>query len=74
MRRASVTSSNLEAIGYHVESRTLEIEFRHGGVYQYFDVPIHRYVGLMSAGSKGHFFDQFIKKAGYKYRKVPEFD
>lgn len=67
-------SSNLEAIGYHPESRTLEVEFRHGGVYQYLDVPIHRYVGLMTAASKGSFFDRFIKKAGYKYRKVSEFD
>ncbi|RYD70172.1 MAG: KTSC domain-containing protein, partial [Verrucomicrobiaceae bacterium] len=37
MYRATVTSSNLEAVGYHLESRTLEVEFRHGGVYLYFD-------------------------------------
>lgn len=74
MKRSPVSSSNLEAVGYHPESRTLEVEFRHGGVYQYFEVPMHRYVGLMTSTSKGSFFHQFIKKAGYKYRKVPEFD
>jgi hypothetical protein len=74
MKRALVESSNLEAIGYHPESRTLEIAFRHGGVYQYLEVPMHRYIGLMTAPSKGRFFDQFIKKAGYRYRKVPDFD
>ncbi len=74
MERAPVSSSNLEAVGYHPESRTLEVQFRHGGVYQYLDVPIHRYVGLMTAPSKGSFFDRFIKKAGYKYRKVSDFD
>ncbi len=74
MKRAPVSSSNLETVGYHSETQTLEIEFRHGGVYQYYDVPMHRYMELMRADSKGHFFDQFIKKAGYRYRKVPEFD
>ncbi|MHA3773448.1 KTSC domain-containing protein [Verrucomicrobiota bacterium sgz303538] len=74
MQRAPVNSSNLETIGYHPESQTLEVEFRHGGVYQYFNVPMHRFVGLMTAESKGRFFDQFIKKAGYSYRKVWEFD
>lgn len=39
MNRKSVTSSNIASIGYDETSETLEIEFKNGGVYQYFDVP-----------------------------------
>jgi hypothetical protein len=35
-----------------------------------FNVPQHCYEGLMSASSKGSYFDAYIKKAGYRYRKV----
>lgn len=70
MERTSVSSSNLRSVGYDPDEETLEIEFHNGGVYQYFNVPHHRYDGLMSASSKGSYFDAYIKKAGYRYRKV----
>jgi hypothetical protein len=70
MDRTPVSSSNLASVGYDPASATLEIEFRSSGVYQYYGVPVDVYDGLMSAGSKGTFFDQSIKKAGYSYSKV----
>jgi hypothetical protein len=33
-------------IGYDPENMILEIEFQHGGVYQYFNVPESGYNGL----------------------------
>lgn len=70
MNRTPVESSNLASVGYDESSQTLEIEFNHGGIYQYFNVPILVYQGLMAAGSHGQYFDRKIKKADYRYEKV----
>ena len=70
MERTPVESSNLASVGYDPTSATLEIEFRKSGIYQYFGVPSSTYDELMSAGSKGTYFDQNIKKGGYSYSKV----
>ena len=39
MKRQSVKSPNHASVGYDAENEILEIEFNHGGVYQYFVVP-----------------------------------
>lgn len=70
MKRQAVSSSNIASIGYDETTSTLEIEFNHGGIYQYFDVPIREYQGLINADSKGKYFDSNIKKGGYRYSKV----
>ncbi len=69
MNRQSVTSSNIASIGYDANSQTLEVEFLNGGVYQYFDVPVHVHEKLMSAGSHGQYLAQNIKGV-YRYSKV----
>ena len=70
MNRTSVSSSNLASVGYDPNTQTLEVEFLHGGIYQYTDVPLSVYEGLMAASSHGSYFDQNVKKAGYSYRKI----
>jgi hypothetical protein len=70
MERVPVESSHLATVGYEIETSTLEIEFKKSGIYQYFGVPQEIYEGLMAAGSKGQYFDQQIKKAGYPYTKI----
>lgn len=70
MRRTPVGSSNLASVGYEVETSTLEIEFHNGGIYQYSGVPENIYQGLMDAASKGRYFHQNIKNAGYPYSKI----
>ena len=70
MERTPVQSSNLASVGYDSDSMVLEIEFIKGGIYQYFNVASDIYDSFMSAGSKGTYFDQNIKKAGYPYNKV----
>ena len=49
---------------------TLEVEFKTGAVYQYYDVPQSMYDGLMSADSHGRYLDAYIKKGGYRYSQV----
>jgi len=70
MLRKSVSSSNLVSVGYDLTSSILEIEFHSGGIYQYLNVPASTYNGLMSAGSHGQYFDAYVKKAGFRFRKM----
>lgn len=70
MQRISVVSSNLASVGYDAQSRTLEVQFKAGSIYQYADVPEPLYRGLMTAPSKGSYLDRFVKKAGYTVKRV----
>ncbi len=70
MNRTPVSSSNLRAVGYDPDTRTLEVEFLNGGLYSYSGVPASVHAGLMSAPFHGSYFDANIKKAGYAYRKL----
>jgi len=69
MERTPVSSSNLKSVGYDLASKTLEVEFNSGRIYQYFNVPESAYQGLMSAGSHGQYFHRFIKNS-YDYQRV----
>lgn len=53
MERQPVTSGNLAEVGYDADLETLEVQFRHGGVYQYYNVPPFMNERLMSAESLG---------------------
>ncbi len=70
MDREPVSSSNLASVGYDLDSATLEVAFLNGRVYQYQGVPEEIHLGLMSAGSKGSYFNEYVKRAGYPYIQV----
>ena len=69
MKRQGVSSSNICSIGYDPLSKTLEIEFNSGGIYQYFNVPQAEYTALMSASSHGSYFHAYIKEQ-YPWTKI----
>lgn len=69
MERQQVRSSNLRSVGYDSEQHILEIEFRNGGLYQYFEVPAERHLGLMQAPSHGRYLDRCIK-GRYRFQKI----
>lgn len=69
MNREPVESSNLASVGYDPITSVLEIEFRSGAVYQYFDVPEGVFLGLMAAPSKGSFVWSDIR-GYYRYARV----
>ena len=69
MDRTSVRSSNIHSVGHDPASRTLEVEFHTGGIYQYSGVPEAVYHGLMQAASKGAYFHDHIKDR-YPCRRV----
>jgi hypothetical protein len=70
VKRRSVSSSVIRSIGYDEKSSALEIEFIHGAIYRYLNVPRHAYDGLLKAASHGEFFNERIKDAGYRYARV----
>lgn len=63
MEREMVDSSTVLSIGYEPTSSTLEVEFKNGGVYQYYNVPESIYQQLMASDSKGKFMNAYIKPA-----------
>jgi hypothetical protein len=69
MYRQPVDSSNISSIGYDAQAMILEVEFKHGGVYQYFQVPSHVYSSLMSAASIGSYLHSHVKPY-YNYEKI----
>jgi hypothetical protein len=69
MERLLVTSSVLRSVGYDNSSWALEVEFHNGSIYEYRNVPPDIYAALMSAPSKGQYFDATIRKS-YDCRRV----
>lgn len=71
MQRACVNSTTLRSAGYDAHSAVLELQFRHGAVYQYFLVPPRVYRDLLGAPSHGGYFNQNIR-GRYLYQRVPD--
>ena len=69
MTRQRVSSSNLEEVGYDPSTQTLEVRFKSGRTYQYFDIPEHIHDGLMKAGSPGGYLNSEVK-GKYRYARV----
>ena len=69
MQRHALESSVLASVGYDRWSHVLEVEFRHGGVYRYFEVPEASVEGLMTAGSHGSYFGREIRNR-HRCRKM----
>lgn len=56
-----VDSSNIEAIGYDIETSELHIQFTSGRYYIYHDVPSEIFNEMICAPSKGSFFNREVK-------------
>lgn len=69
MNRDPVASSNLVSMGYDPDSETLEIEFRNGTIYQYYNIPQALYEQFVTANSMGSFLNTHIRNA-YPYSRV----
>jgi hypothetical protein len=69
MRRSSVESSCLRAVGYDPSRRRLELEFTTGTVYDYEAVPPTVHDGLLAAESLGRYFNRRIR-GRFRYRRV----
>ena len=70
MQREPIDSSVIASMGYAAEQRILQLEFRSGDVYRYFDVPEEEYAAIRSAESKGTYLNQAFKPRGYRYLRI----
>jgi len=69
MERIPVDSSSIASIGYDMGQRVLEVEFEHGGVYQYAGVPPSVYTAFVNAPSKGRYFHRSVR-GFYSYTRT----
>lgn len=56
-----VESSNIAAIGYDAESKTLQVDFTSGKRYQYQNVPPETFAEFQAANSVGKYFAANIR-------------
>src|SRR4051812_10535848 len=70
-RSGRVLSSVLTEVKYDRRSRALDLRFVTGRTYRYSEVPPEMYERLMSAESKGAFFNAHIRYV-YAYRELSD--
>ena len=61
MEMISVISSAISAIGYDKPTQQMRIKFKQGDTYSYCRVPENIFLELLSATSKGTYYDRYIK-------------
>jgi hypothetical protein len=61
MHRVDLDSTTLAWVRYSPEQLVMELGFRNGGTYAYFDVPNATYDELLRADSKGRYFNHHIR-------------
>ena len=61
MEMIQVSSSAIRAIGYDQSTQRMRITFEQGDSYDFCGVPLHVYDGLMSASSKGAYYNDHIR-------------
>lgn len=61
MKITPVTSSNIAAIGYDIETTELAVQFKNGKTFVYIGVSREEHAALMASESIGKHFNQFIK-------------
>lgn len=75
-RQPIVGSSNIRSVGFSDMGDgplgILEVEFRSGGIYRYFDVPASVHAGLLAAKSKGVYLHQAVITAGFRTARVEQ--
>ncbi len=66
MNRQSVSSSRISSVGW--ENNTLEVEFKDGAIYQYFDVSKSEYQDFINSPSLGSALSVLDKQ--HRYSKI----
>ena len=61
MKPIVVESTTLASVAYQADSEILELQFRNQAIYRYFRVPAPVYEALLSAPSKGRYFNRLIR-------------
>lgn len=62
MNVTAVVSAALATVAYDQAGHILQLKFRSGSVYRYFDVPAEMHDSLLRASSKGRYFNSEIRE------------
>lgn len=62
-------SRALAEAGYDADARVLRLRFRHGGLYDYLDVPPEVFLGLMASEHPWTEWQEHIKQ-GYEFVRL----
>ncbi|MGD1816121.1 MAG: KTSC domain-containing protein [Pleomorphochaeta sp.] len=65
----SVSSSNIDAIGYDMENQEVYVRFLNNSLYVYRGVPQYEYDGLLNAQSVGTYLNRNYKNV-YPYERI----
>ena len=71
MNRFPVESTTLASVAYSPDRSLLELEFRDGVVYCFYDVPAACFHQLMTSDSKGRYFNRNIRNR-FRYQLLSE--
>lgn len=63
-------SSQVKAIRYFDDTKTLEVDFVTGKTYQYYEVPETIYEAALAAASIGKFINANVKSI-FQYKQIP---
>ena len=61
MEMIRVNSDAISAVGYDPVSRRMKVKFKQGKTYDFCNVPERIFNGLLSAGSKGAYYNDHIR-------------
>ena len=64
-----MSSSSIAAVGYDDRRHSLRLRYVSGGMYDYLDVPVSVFQGLLEAPSKGRFVNRYIKPR-YRFTRL----
>jgi hypothetical protein len=69
--RTTVVSTSIASIGFDSKKRQLDVEFRTGALYRYYEVPAVTFEAFLQATSKGHYFRDSIRER-FRFRRLKE--
>lgn len=67
VEQVKLKSSNLDSVAYSEDTKIMQVVFKSGGIYMYYDIPPKTFDGLLMASSKGTFFHKNIKLKNYRF-------
>jgi KTSC domain len=73
MNGTAVESTTLATVTYDETQEALQLVFRSGAIYQYSGISAEVHEGLLSAASKGGYFNRFIR-GRFPYRLLVNSD
>ena len=64
------SSSAIATLEYDIESMQMKCVFNNRGTFVYYDFPPDVAADWLTAGSRGTYFNLYIRNSGYEYERV----